>query len=280
MFRLTASLILGLLAVLPHFVSAQDLSERGRFELMGVVTDVGTDEPVAGATVSVVELNRRATTDSLGQFRIDDVMEGRWTFRTGAFGYFDNVERSVVAEGYALVVGLAPAPFELEGLDVTTETTGTVAETSLAALDRSFTARSNRVGVSGDVTQRARLEMTSAPSILELLRDEYGVRTVQCPGQGGGGPGGDIGGGTINLFEDSGPEHGCIFARGRPRLLRVFIDDIDVAAPAFTLSVYRPVDLYRVEWYNALGQVHLYTYPYAMTLARTGRAPPPVCLVC
>lgn len=280
MVRLTTLVMVGLCSALPQSVSAQDLSERARFELIGVVTAVGSEEPVAGATVSVVELNRQATTDTLGRFRIDDVMEGRWTFRTVAFGYFANVERSVVAEGYALEVGLAPAPFELEGLDVTTRTTGVVTETSLAALDQRFSKRTNRVGVAANVTQRDRLEMTTAPSTLDLLRDEYGVTTVECPWQGGGGGGGDIASGTIDVFEDAGREHRCIYTRGRARPLQVFIDGIDVAAPAFTLSVYRPVDLYRVEWFAGLGQVHLYTHAYAMTLARSGRGPPHVCLVC
>lgn len=49
------------------------------FKLAGHITDQDTGEPLAGATVTLLELNRQLLTDSVGDFRFDSLCAGRFT---------------------------------------------------------------------------------------------------------------------------------------------------------------------------------------------------------
>lgn len=49
------------------------------FKLTGHVTDQDTGEPLAGATVTLLELNRTVITDPVGDFRFDSLCAGRYT---------------------------------------------------------------------------------------------------------------------------------------------------------------------------------------------------------
>jgi hypothetical protein len=169
-------------------VNAQDLGafrDRPTFDLHGVVLDVSTDVPVRDARVEVPELGLRVGVDSLGTFMIPGMPQGRFTFVTTAFGYFDNVEQSVVAEQSVLLVRLAAAPFSVEGLTVVVPETRPDA---LAEIDQRFEQRRLRTGVVSRVSTRDDLIASTAQTAYDLLRERHFMFLESCPRASAGEP--------------------------------------------------------------------------------------------
>jgi iron complex outermembrane receptor protein len=61
------------------FAGQQASAQSCVFKLSGHVTDQDTREPLTGATVIVLELNRQLTTDAAGDFVFDSLCAGRYT---------------------------------------------------------------------------------------------------------------------------------------------------------------------------------------------------------
>lgn len=249
--------VLGLLVPISG-VAQSSIADRPAFDLRGVVLDASTEGPVSGANVTVPELGLSAITDESGEFVITRMPEGRFTFVTTALGYFENAEPSVVSDGYALFVRVAASPLALEGLDVTVTDEFTA---SLLVLDRHFEQRRNQAAVQSHAATREQLVLTSASSAADMLIDNNGVRFEPCPGQTTGDP-------------------ACIQVRGRPLRVTVFVDGVPMTSPLMVLRSFGPQDLYRVEYYPPLGQVHLITMRFALHMASTGAFQLPMCVVC
>jgi hypothetical protein len=247
--------------------SAQDLrgfEDRPSFDLHGVVLDVSTDEPIADAWVQVSELGVRVPVDSAGLFRIPDMPQGRFTFVTSAFGYFENVEQSVVADGSVLLVGLAAAPFDVEGLTVVVAGRGPYVagslRDSLVLLDQRLESRRLRTGLSSRVSAREDLLQSTAQTVYDLLRERHLMHLESCPG------------------EDTLGEPRCMRVRGNLRRVTTYLDDM--TTPISAIYLYAPTDLYQVEFYPSLGHVHLITMRYATHMAQTEWRPMRFCTVC
>src|SRR5437764_11781536 len=77
-------------------------------------------QPVAGATVSVVELKRGATTDSVGRFQLGEVPAGRYTVSARRLGFAAAVQ-SITVDSSPLDISftLDVAPARVETVNVT-----------------------------------------------------------------------------------------------------------------------------------------------------------------
>lgn len=75
--------LLFFLSLLPFFATAQNLTQT----LRGKVTDADTGKPLAGATVQVLENQTGAVTDSLGNYRLENVPVGRYQIQASFVGY-------------------------------------------------------------------------------------------------------------------------------------------------------------------------------------------------
>lgn len=83
-----------------------------RGEIFGVVTNSRTEEPVAGALVTVAEDPRvpAVTTDESGRYRVE-VLEGNYTLRVSALGYYAAEESTSVPGNSAVELNFALRPF-------------------------------------------------------------------------------------------------------------------------------------------------------------------------
>ncbi|HSM36444.1 MAG TPA: TonB-dependent receptor [Longimicrobiales bacterium] len=88
--------------------------------VFGTVTDAGTGEPVATATVSAPELRVVAVTDARGRYRLDDVPPGLLHVEVAHLGYDGRTLHAFVPAGGSVDVHIALArrPVELEGVEV------------------------------------------------------------------------------------------------------------------------------------------------------------------
>ena len=104
-------LLAGVLAAAPSAVSAQGTLE-------GVVRAAGTGQALAGAQVSLPDLELGAVTDPGGRYRIADVPVGTHQVVVGFIGYGVEVREVVVSSGETtrLDVELSQAAVALEGL--------------------------------------------------------------------------------------------------------------------------------------------------------------------
>ncbi len=71
------------LLFLPLFIIAQNLTQTIR----GKVTDADTGQPLAGATVQLIENQTGAVTDSVGNYRLENVPVGRYQIQANYLGY-------------------------------------------------------------------------------------------------------------------------------------------------------------------------------------------------
>ncbi len=94
--------------------------QAGEGSVTGVVTDGETGAPLGGATVSLVELDRFAFTDSDGRYRLSGVPSGRRQMLVGRVRYEPRTFQALVpAQGTLEInVALAPEPFTLKTIEV------------------------------------------------------------------------------------------------------------------------------------------------------------------
>lgn len=218
--------------------AAQDSTQ---VRLTGAVRDIGTESPVEGAAVKILELGWIAVTDRTGFFAFDSLPQGTWTFETSQFGYETNTEASDIGRGNFLLVRLQAKPIELEGLYVSV----------VQQLVKRRMAVPSRVLA----WEKQDLEEAISPDVGSFVRSRGVAEFVRC--------GGEFGPNDLP---------NCFLSPGRPVRLRVFLDDIEVPPGIGThdLGAYDPRDLWAVEFLPGCRQLRIYTAQF-MDLVETGR---------
>jgi len=97
---------------------ASPLAAQNRADLVGVVFDNTTQEPLLGVLVEINGTGFRALTDTAGVFRIRNVAPGEYTFSFRKLGYISGESRILTVPGEPLFVALIPQPVVLDGLNV------------------------------------------------------------------------------------------------------------------------------------------------------------------
>jgi len=131
--------------------------------LSGRVTD-STGAPLGGARVSLLELRRTTTTDSIGQYRFASVPAGRYSVSVAQVGYAPAVRR-VAFSGVDLTmdVTLRAAAIELSAVQVTATPDATSALNTPQPLA---------------LVAQETLRQVQAPSLGETLREVAGVHNM------------------------------------------------------------------------------------------------------
>ncbi|HEU0013147.1 MAG TPA: TonB-dependent receptor [Longimicrobium sp.] len=146
--------------------------------VQGTVRAEGTREPVAHATVRIVELNRATRADERGAFVLGDVPAGRWRLEATALGHRPyRVTVQVPASGVVrLDLELSPAPVALSTVRVTGRTPATAGG---AAAERELFDREAQPGVIGISQREMRaLPATAEPDVLRALQSLPGVAAL------------------------------------------------------------------------------------------------------
>ena len=204
------------------------------FTFRGSVVDYLTDEPIEDASVVLVEVRRLAVTDANGYFEFADLVPGRYTVATTGFGYEPNREPSDVPFGAVLVVRLNPAPLDVEALEV-----------EIARVVRQIEMRRVATPVPSSGFDREILNRTVDNDLAEFVSE----RT------------------TLEIVEDG---FGLPVARFRNRVsrLRVCLDDLPVDSGF--LQNLQPHQLGRVEVFESLRMVRMYTHNFLEEAAERG----------
>lgn len=113
-------LLFALFMYSPAAHSEQFIAENG--EIRGTVYGHETGDPLANATVRLVETGQRALTNENGEFRFEDLPSGDYTLSVIAIGYrlleAGNVAMVKAGEITEVEISLAPVTVTLEGIEV------------------------------------------------------------------------------------------------------------------------------------------------------------------
>ena len=204
------------------------------FTFRGNVRDYVTEGPIPGAVVAFAELNRSVVTDANGYFELTGLMPGRYTIVTEGLGYETNREPSDIPFGAIMVVRLNPLPIELPGVEVNVERLLRRIEVRRLATPMSSTAFANEIleaTVDNDVA-----EFVGERTSLEIMQDNFGQPLVRF--------------------------------RGRITRLRVCLDEVPVDAGF--LQNLQPQQLSRIEVFESLRMVRMYTKRFIDEAAERG----------
>lgn len=158
-------LLLLALATLPSLAVAdhRPLSLTDVGLLSGHVTD-SAGAPLSGARVSLLELRRSTTTDSIGQYRFGNVPVGRYSLSVAQIGFAPAVRRFVFSgSDFTVDVALRPAAIELSAVQVTATPNAT------SALETP-----QPIALVADEA----LRQVQAPNLAETLRGVAGVHDL------------------------------------------------------------------------------------------------------
>ena len=118
--NLSVILLSALFIYLPAAHSQQFIAKNG--EIRGTVYGHETGDPLANATVRLVETEQRALTDENGEFRFEDLPAGDYTLNVIAIGYRlleeDNVAMVKAGEITEVEISLAPVSVTLDEVEV------------------------------------------------------------------------------------------------------------------------------------------------------------------
>ena len=113
-------LLSALFIYLPAAHSQQFIAKNG--EIRGTVYGHETGDPLANATVRLVETEQRALTDENGEFRFEDLPAGDYTLNVIAIGYRlleeGNVTMVKAGEITEVKISLAPITVTLDEVEV------------------------------------------------------------------------------------------------------------------------------------------------------------------
>ena len=118
--NLSVILLSALFIYLPAAHSQQFIAKNG--EIRGTVYGHETGDPLANATVRLVETEQRALTDENGEFRFEDLPAGDYTLNVIAIGYRlleeDNIAMVKAGEITEVEISLAPVSVTLDEVEV------------------------------------------------------------------------------------------------------------------------------------------------------------------
>ena len=118
--NLSVILLSALFIYLPAAHSQQFIAKNG--EIRGTVYGHETGDPLANATVRLVETEQHALTDENGEFRFEDLPAGDYTLNMIAIGYRlleeDNVAMVKAGEITEVEISLAPVSVTLDEVEV------------------------------------------------------------------------------------------------------------------------------------------------------------------
>ena len=214
------------------------------FTFRGEVRDFLTETPIREAVVQIAELSRAAVTDRNGHFEFTDLVPGSYTLVTAAFGYETNRERSDVPYMAIMVVRLNPIAVTLPGIEVRVERLVSQLET------RRILTPVQTVAFPPEV-----LESTQTASVSSFVR----ARTA------------------FDIIEDTNLQQLVYRFRRQIRRLRVCLDEVAVSSRM--LDTLAPEDLARIELYESLGMVRMYTRDFLRRAADKGFSPVPITLM-
>ena len=196
--------------------------------VVGVVTSLPARQPLAGALIEIAGTNRRATSDSAGNFRIGGLAEGEFTIKGRAIGFeARTVAVSITADSTVrLHLELRPIVVELPGI--------VVDAAALAAREarlRGFHER--RAAGFGRFITREDIERRDPRDSWELLRGIPGVRLV---------------GKRVQMT--TGQTRGCV--------VQYFVDGLHIVVPPPDLLIqFLPRDLEGIEVYRGPAETPL-----------------------
>lgn len=236
MSRRVASVVGVVLAAATQPLSAQDPppDSPGSFTFRGNVVDYLTDGPIEHAFVELVELNRVAVTDANGYFQFTDLFPGRYTIATSGFGYEPNREPSDVPFGAVLVVRLNPAPVDVAGLEV--EVARVIRQIELRRLATPVPSSGYDGKILSNTVDNDLVEFVSERTTLDIVEDSFGLPVARF--------------------------------RNRVSRLRVCLDEVPVGAGF--LQNLQPHQLGRVEVFESMRMVRLYTNTFLEQAAERG----------
>lgn len=238
--RIRSALLFAMAAILPTSLGAQDPASE-RMDVTGVVADIESNQPIAGAIVELPEAGRKAVTNAQGRFVLLDVPAGEQLWRIRMLGYATWEERRIVDHLDVLRIGLLPRPIELERISV--------------VVDR-LEERRRLVGVNVVAVDREELVVSTRTSAVEVARTRIPYITTVCP----------------DKLRQEVPWEFCIKYRGRVVRPVVFLDERQV--PMEVIFSYHPAELYTVEIYT--GTLGRFTVPqirvYTTEFMRRGRS--------
>ena len=88
------------------------LAQEPQAVVQGTVRDTA-GEPLSEVQISVVGTGRKTFTDSAGRFRLNAVLPGRTSLRTGLLGYISAQQTVEIAPGARVTVDFAVRPSQL-----------------------------------------------------------------------------------------------------------------------------------------------------------------------
>lgn len=260
------------LALVPADTRAQS---SDTIDVTGVVGDVETGEPIAGALVALPELGRTTVTGAAGRFVFFDLPPGPHRIRTAMLGYATWEETTELEHLDLLRIGLMPRPVVLEKVRVTVdrlERQRRAASVSVMAVEREELVRLPFGDMATALRQglRGRLPVYPVPcsagrSARRSRGDQSGSgRSRRHPGDSGA------------LLSVIDPMELCVMWRGRTIRPRIFVDEQPEAF--LMLSMYPPSEIYAMEVYQGGRCIRIFTNRF---IERGGRVMGPAitCLI-
>jgi len=254
-------------AMLPPALSAQRRATAG-LDVHGHVVDAATGEPVAGALVQLRDTRYRAVSDSAGNFVLHRVAPGSYPWVISRLGYARWEEDAEVADGDEFTISLLARAETLAGI---------------TAVASQMEQRRLTSGVSVRTVDRTALRLSTAPSVLELVKDHLGVGGIHCPpwltDVDTRAPASSGGGKFLNrststrlaaVTDDPG-DRACAWVRGGLIKPVVYVDEVRTNGGLSDLASLRADDLFIVESYAGGRMIRVVTMSYADRVAR-GRA--------
>lgn len=233
--------VLGCLLPVSGVHAQTDTADAAPAGVQGRVVDAATGAPIAGAFVSLSDLDWGVLTDADGRFLLRVDPSPRYRVEVQNLG-FQTLEREIERPGPDLTLEIEADPVQLEELRV--------------MVDR-FRFRRRAAAMSVTAFERDALLADASTDVMQFLQSRTGRPLRECPFR--------------NAFASL-----CIRARGRWQPVRVYVDEMPVFGGLSELRTYKPQELYMIEVYNLGAHIRLYSTHYMDRLVRSGRRLTPI----
>ncbi len=128
--------------------------------IQGIVLDETTKQPIVGAVVLVKELNKGATTDAKGFYKISNICEGKYTIIGRIVGYQEKNYTISLEHGAEQNIKLEESELHLANIDIKAQKIDNLTQTK-------------------NTLENAALDQTRGQSLGESLKQISGVTTLQ-----------------------------------------------------------------------------------------------------